>query len=185
MWHSHTYLYMCTALCTWNDSAFRLKSHLFFLSSIEIYIYILSLLSTHCVCVCGVVWCVLTSLHFIPNFNYMIVFILLLKGRWCIRIIFCKRGKDCLNAVSKNSAIFSVKFLRTVGLSLKVRINGVQALRIQWPTPLSILDITTCAWICQHLCVHKWPQTCTHMCVHMHGYTNICLHSYIHVCMYE
>lgn len=26
---------------------------------------------------------------------------------------------------------FSVKFLRTVSLSLKVRINGVQALRIQ------------------------------------------------------
>lgn len=56
MWHSHTYFYMCTALCTCNDSAFLLKRYLVFLSSLEIYIYSKFIVNPLCVCV----WCFLT-----------------------------------------------------------------------------------------------------------------------------
>jgi hypothetical protein len=91
------------------------------------------------------------------------------------------RWKDILNAISKDSAIFLVRFLRTVGLSLQFSIKGVWPLGIQCPIPLFILDST-------HMCIGMteltWPQTCTYK--YMCECTNIRLHVYIHMhaCMW-
>ena len=126
----------------------------------------------------------------------MIVFILVLKGRWHIRIIF-KGGKDCLNALFKDGAIFFSEISQNCEPQLEGQDkqspgpeNSVthstvhpryHNMCMDMPTLMSPYMTTNMhTYVYAHAWVHKHMPACIYTCMHIWMW--LYMFMYMHVC---